>query len=423
MLVDDEPINIKAAVKHLKMLGFCNFVSTSDSTRAFAMACRERPDLLLLDIVMPEVGGLELLQRFRSDARFVYMPIIVLTAFSDPSIRQRALDLGATEFLAKPIEPNELRPRIRNVLFVKAYQDELAARAQQLQQDYEQQGVELLHAQQEGELRYLAGKAEIATDVLHNVGNALNSVNVGVSLVGYTARESKVHSLQRAVALLEENRSSLAKFLTKDERGLMLPSYLVELTDLLLKEQERIVGEVKVVEKHLEFINSVVAAQQKYAAMRQPNEAVSLAEVLDDVESLLGGANALLGVEICRHVGECPALKTDRQGLLQVLINVLKNAIESARQQQPLGQARLELKAEVVGEMAHIEVKDNGIGIAPENTENIFAHGFTTKPDGHGFGLHSCATIMTELGGSLRCSSEGIGHGATFTLELPIAKN
>jgi diguanylate cyclase (GGDEF)-like protein len=126
MIVDDEPIMMDVVQAFLEDAGYSNFLTTDDSNGALEMMLKERPDVLLLDLIMPGKSGFELLAEIRSEPTLRYMPVIVLTAASDSDTKLQALELGATDFLAKPVDPSELNLRIRNALAFKAYQDQLA---------------------------------------------------------------------------------------------------------------------------------------------------------------------------------------------------------------------------------------------------------------------------------------------------------
>lgn len=262
LIVDDEPINIKAVEKHLRKLGYENLQHTTDSRQVINLVVMTQPDIVLLDVMMPYLDGLEVLQQIRAHERCQHVPVLVLTAYCDTAHRHAALDAGATDFLGKPVDPRELARRVFNSLIVKLNQDQLIERAAQLETEVRRQAEALAAAKQSAEVRYLAGKAEIATDVLHNVGNALNSVNVGVDLVAASIRDSHLPSLRRAVDLLVTHRQNLARFLTNDERGRLLPLYLIEVADFLLAERERMSSEINAVKKHLEHIDSVVTLHQ-----------------------------------------------------------------------------------------------------------------------------------------------------------------
>ncbi len=143
LIVDDEPINIKVVRKHLQGAGYRNFITTTDSTAAMDTLRAEQPDVVLLDIVMPQVNGLEILQSIRSDQRFQHVPVLILTASTDSETKLSALELGATDFLAKPVDPHELLPRLRNVLIVKAHHDYLAGHSVHLEREVQKRTAEV----------------------------------------------------------------------------------------------------------------------------------------------------------------------------------------------------------------------------------------------------------------------------------------
>jgi putative two-component system response regulator len=143
MIVDDEPLNIKVVRKYLQIAGYANFVTTSDSAAALDLIRGERPDLILLDIMMPRVSGLEILDVVRSDAALTHLPVLILTASTDARTKSTALDLGATDFLAKPIDASDLVPRVRNALVVKAHHDHLARYSEHLEHEVQLRTCEL----------------------------------------------------------------------------------------------------------------------------------------------------------------------------------------------------------------------------------------------------------------------------------------
>jgi diguanylate cyclase len=126
MMVDDEPIMMEILQVFLEEKGYHNFIMIDQSTQALEVLNRENPDVLLLDLIMPKVNGFDILEAVRANPETVHMPVIVLTSSSDDDTKLRALELGATDFLAKPIDSSELALRLRNTLTVKAYQDQLA---------------------------------------------------------------------------------------------------------------------------------------------------------------------------------------------------------------------------------------------------------------------------------------------------------
>jgi len=151
-------------------------------------------------------------------------------------------------------------------------------------------------------------------------------------------------------------------------------------------------------------------------------EDLSVAGLIEDALQMNAGAFLRHGVTVRREFQNVPAVRVDRHKVLQVLVNLFRNAKYSLDEAAP-PEKILNLGVAMNGDgKVKITVRDNGIGIPRENLTRIFGHGFTTKRDGHGFGLHSGALAAKEMGGSLHADSEGIGKGAVFVLELPVAE-
>ena len=126
MMVDDDPIMLEVVQTYLEEAGYTSFVTTSEPRQAMDLFLQQRPDILLLDLMMPEVSGFDILAQVRAHEELRYTPVIILTAESEPTTKLKALELGATDLLTKPVDPSELRLRLRNALAFKAYQDRLA---------------------------------------------------------------------------------------------------------------------------------------------------------------------------------------------------------------------------------------------------------------------------------------------------------
>ncbi len=267
----------------------------------------------------------------------------------------------------------------------------------------------------------LAGMAEVATGVLHNVGNVLNSVNVSAGLVVEKLRRSKAPKLAKAAALLTAHNGNLGEYLTKDANGQKLPGYLAKLGEFFVAENAELLQEVDQLGRNIEHIKEVVAMQQSYAKVSGVFENLPAHRLVDDAIAMNIGAFQRHGVVVDRQFSPVPLVRVDRHKVLQVLINLLRNA-KYALDESKRTDKQITISIFAVNERSvHIVVADNGVGISPENLTRIFAHGFTTREEGHGFGLHSGALAARAMGGSLSVASAGTGHGATFTLELPIA--
>jgi PAS domain S-box-containing protein len=264
-----------------------------------------------------------------------------------------------------------------------------------------------------------AGMAEVATNVLHNVGNVLNSVNVSATLVLNSMRDSKVSFLAKVVALLDKHATDPGAFLNNDPQGRLLPGYLSQLSGHIAHEQQVAIAELELLRKNIEHINDIVAMQQSYAKISGVTEIVMVSELVEDALRMNAGALAQHEVEVVLDFADVPPITVEKHKVLQILVNLIRNA-KYACDDSGRKDKQLRLKISKTGAGIRIAVIDNGTGIPPENLVRIFNHGFTTRKGGHGFGLHSGALAARELGGSLTVRSEGSGQGATFNLELPL---
>ncbi len=264
-----------------------------------------------------------------------------------------------------------------------------------------------------------AGMAEVATGVLHNVGNVLNSVNVSALLIVERLSKSRISHLANISVLLRENAGDLTGFLTNDPRGRKLPAFISSLAERLGVEQVEMLRELEGLTKNVAHIKEIVSVQQSYAKVSGVIESLEATALVEDALEMNGAAFDRHCVEVVREFEDVPMVRVDKHKVLQILINLIRNAkyavSESSRRDKKM---TVRIGANGDGRVK-ILVEDNGIGIAQENLSRIFAHGFTTKKDGHGFGLHSAALAATETGGALSAHSEGPGRGAIFTLELP----
>jgi signal transduction histidine kinase len=266
-----------------------------------------------------------------------------------------------------------------------------------------------------------AGMAEVATGVLHNVGNVLNSVNVSANLVSDRVRGSKAENLLKVAALLREHADHLEDFFASDPRGKLLLDYLPNLGAHLHEERSDMLQEIELLTKNLDHIKEIVAMQQSYASVSGAVEPVSITNLADDALQINAAALNRHGVEVIRNYADVPLIIVDKHKVIQILVNLIRNA-KYAMEECGRDHKQLVVGIETTpGGCVRITVKDNGEGILPENLVRIFSHGFTTKKDGHGFGLHTSALAASEMNGSLSAYSGGLGTGATFTLELPLA--
>lgn len=271
------------------------------------------------------------------------------------------------------------------------------------------------------ELSRRSGMAEVATGVLHNVGNVLNSLNVTASVVGTKLRDSRLGKLSAAVGILEEHTGDLAGFLVTDPKGQRVIPYLAKLAAHLQGERDEVLSELENLTTHVDHIKKIVATQQDYAKVSALIEPVNLAKLIDDALKMVGASFSRHRIEVIQEIDGAPEVSAAKHQVLEILVNLLRNAKQAIVEHNG-PERRIRICVRRMGEdHIRIEIHDTGVGLPPENLTRIFAHGFTTKRNGHGFGLHSGALAARQMKGSLRAESKGPGLGATFILDLPVS--
>ena len=265
-----------------------------------------------------------------------------------------------------------------------------------------------------------AGMSEIATGILHNVGNVLNSVNISATMIHQKVSEMGIEDLLKLSGVIAEHADDLPQFIENDPKGKHLQPYLAALTEHIDGQQKNALDEIESLNSGIDHIRELIKSQQNYAVKAELIESTSLAERVDEA---LGITNKALiiddDLEVVRDFAELPRIMTDKHKLLEILVNVIQNARQSIDAAEP-DQKRLVLSIQETGdEQVAISVTDNGLGISEENLVQVFNLGFTTRKGGHGYGLHTAANAAKELGGKLTVQSDGPGRGATFTLCIP----
>jgi signal transduction histidine kinase len=265
-----------------------------------------------------------------------------------------------------------------------------------------------------------SGMADVATDVLHNVGNALNSVNVSVGVLENAVRQSRLPGFSRVIGLIGEHRDDLAGFLAADARATRLPEYLIASTVQLEQERSALADEIASLRAHVEHINAVVGTQQSHTRTQAIREQTQLAAVLDEALGASLLRHDAPGVVLERAYEPVPDVEIDRHKLVQVLSSLLDNAWD-ALAPATTAYKRIGIALRSVGaHLVAIEIADNGRGIAPEDLTRIFQPGVAAGTGRTAFRLHATACAAGELGGTLVADSDGPERGARFTLTLPL---
>ena len=266
----------------------------------------------------------------------------------------------------------------------------------------------------------MAGMADVATNVLHNVGNVLNGVNVLASSIASHVQKSKTSGVSNLATLLAQHQTDLGHFLTEDANGKHIPTYLQHLGTHLEEEQSRLVEKIKSLTESIQHIKEIVAMQQNYAKVSGILETISFSEIVEDALKMCREALDRHQIKVVRDYAEMPPAIFDRHKVLQILFNLLDNAKHAC---EACNHAEKQVTVKIYkpgDEKVQVEVTDNGVGIPPENLNRIFTQGFSTRKDGHGFGLHSSILAAQDMGGSLAVRSDGLDKGATFILRMPL---
>jgi signal transduction histidine kinase len=264
-----------------------------------------------------------------------------------------------------------------------------------------------------------AGMAEVASGVLHNVGNALNSVTVSATVATDTVQNSYISGLDKVAALLNQNKADLVNFLTDGEKSEKLLNYINQLAKQLHDEQRIILEELQSLLEHIEHIKNIVRRQQHYAKPTSVKERTCLQSIIEDALKMNDLDHEDHPIEVIRDFESIPDILSDKHNIIQILNNLIGNTKHALRNMDRKAVITLRSRLSDDGKTVRIDVADNGCGIPKDLQHRMFSFGFTTKEMGHGFGLHMSANTAKAMGGTLSFVSEGEDKGTTFTLELP----
>lgn len=267
------------------------------------------------------------------------------------------------------------------------------------------------------EIAHQEGMAEIAIGVLHNIGNIVNSISISSEEIIHTINTSKIEGLIKANELLLSHKDQLDRYIKDDPKGKLLPEYYIKVGEVLKKEYEKIEEEAKELLKKVKMIKDVIITQQDYSNLGLFIEKLNLLSIIEDVLKVEESHFTKYNIKIEKRYSNNQnfIIRGQKSKIFHILLNLLKNASDAVRNND-LNNRLIILQINQDKEKVYLNVIDNGIGIVKENLTKIFNYGFTTKKDGHGFGLHSCANFMAEMGGKILAESEGLGKGSTFTL-------
>ncbi len=524
LLVADDSLTVRSALCDLFSREGYDVLAAGSATKALELLRTKPVDVLILDLVMEDLRGQEVIQRVKSDPKLEVVPILLLTAVADRQELVQCLDLGADDFVVKPWDRRELLGRVRAMVRLRRALDGMrtsAARARALLNaprhvallldrhgtilDANAQAAATLHVpsqqlsgrklsevlpaerfrlwqpqiervlgssgacrsarfEEENRGRYYetciypvcdngsvtgcavlsaditerketerkmaelnrklietsrrAGMAEIATNVLHHVGNALSRINVSSGLLQEKLASLGIRDFRRATELLEQHLHELDRFCTEDERGRHMAPFLIALSRQMVQRERDVRDELKRLREAVQRVNEILTLQQDLAGNSCLKEEVVLQDVLKDVVAEHQKRAEKLGVEVDCHFEPVPPVMADRMKVRRIVGELIHNALDSLAE-SPSREKRLTVRLYRNDRgLVCIDVEDNGVGIEEQNLARVFGQGYTTKKDAKGLGLHDAALQAKEQGGELVAHSDGPGLGARFTLKL-----
>ncbi len=413
LIVDDEPINRQVLLNHLSNQSY-KIVEAGSGQEALDLVATSPPfDLILLDVMMPKLSGYEVCRKLREEHPVHELPIIFLTAKTRVTDLISGFDSGANDYLTKPVSKSELLSRVKTHL-------ELLDTNRTLEEKVSERTRHLVSAQKGlMEAAHTAGMAEIATDVLHNVGNTLNSLRISIQMIDQSTADQKwVRLLKKIADLLSENAHDLPGFFANDQRGGQLPEAVDRIAEKLEKQCIELKKESSRMVEHMESMNAVLEDQQKYARVQSLMEPDDLNQLIQDALQVGAYLLADLKVEVRTIFAEDLApVSVNKARFTRVILCLLGNACEAIAENSEQG--LIQIRTFEGKNRVFMEIMDNGVGIPKDDLIRIFSHGFTSKEGRRGFGLHYCANALREMSGNIDIVSEGQGMGARVLLTIP----
>jgi two-component system, NtrC family, sensor kinase len=396
LIVDDENSNIIVLESALKQAKYTSIFSTTDSRKATSLYQQLEPDLVLLDLRMPHMDGFEVIEQIKHIEKKSYAPILVLTAESDPVVRLKALQVGARDFLSKPLDISEVLCRIQNILEVRLLNKNLEIQKNSVEQRVLERTVDLKQANRQ--LKKEIAERKRSEKELKKVNQQL-------------LHSEKLSALgQLAASIAHEFNNPLMGIrntLEQVQRGTELEDSLSELVELSINESNRV-------------MNLAHQLKDFYRPTSGTPQPLNIHDAINDMLMLKKNdfrkEHIQLNKEYSQHL---PNVRVVEDQFKQVILNLLQNANEAC----PRGGA-LTIRTQALDSLVEIAIKDTGQGIKQKYMEQIFDPFFTTKGEvkGTGLGLSVSYGIIKKHGGDIKVKSTE-GEGSQFIITLPIEKN
>lgn len=383
-------------------------------------ACRRHPpDLVLSDINMPEMSGYDLCRALKEDAELRDIPVLFISAYREMEEKVRAFREGGMDYITKPFRVEEIMARIRTQLQVRMYARKLERRNADLAAAIDDlKATRGRLAEAEWDRAHKAGMAEIAVSVLHYLGNIFNSVVISNEAMNRTLKGRNLEALDWAGDLLDQHKDNLTDFFTHSRKGKHLADYLTAIVPQMVADYQTMREEADRVDGLIQTIRAVIIDQQNYAGNQVETNVLSLRQLVED--ALVFVSDNIYHHKIVVQNMVPPDITRDlpKVKINYVLTSIVKNAVE-ALESDSVAEKLLTIFTQRVDDELALVIRDTGVGLSDQHKKRLFHHGYTTKPNHLGFGLHGAATRMNEMGGRIRLESEGPGTGASVYLYLP----
>ncbi len=354
-------------------------------------------DVCLLDYYLDQKTGFRMLESIRQQDSHV--AVVMLVSHRELGLDRKVIKLGADDMVSKFGLTAQLLER---AVLQSVERRKIIEALQKSEQDY----------------RHIA---ELSTSVLHNMGNLLNSLYTAGGKMQNINSESKLSTLGKLNALIQDHEDHLDGFLTNHPKGKLLPQMLTSLYDVLLDEQRQMAHEI---ERHTDIVKlmeQTIRRQQDVAKEHAFHEPIHLDQIVDNAVAMCETIVGKREIELRLEKTCAPFVEGSRSRLTQVLVNLIKNAVEAM---EAAPRKRLHIRLDEEDEQtAKITISDTGCGIPEDKQPFLFQFGYSDKEEGHGFGLHYCQKTVGAMGGTLTLVHSREHYGTTFAVCLPVLQS